>query len=291
MGGKALKNFNVVRYSSEEYGKVLVEFTILALDFIRENPSADFQFRFPIPLKGKEDFGDLDVLYSTTQNEKILAFFKSAFKSKGVVSNGNVRSCEWECIEGKPFQIDLIYVGAENLDWSYAWYSHGDQAAVKGKVYHYYNLKLGNDGLYWRLRGKSYARDILITKDWKLANNFLGYKPLHPEYNYSPEDLFEHTISSPYVHAGIFNSLKMDRPRKDQVDFYAWVSDKLEDRVIYPKSLGYKLVRGYSMMLYFKIRYAEFLVKIREFFTPIFRKYRKMRYQFNVAAFKAGGWL
>ena len=278
MGGNALnkKNIETVRISVKDYGARMSEFMVLSIEFNNLYTEAQFRYGFPIPIMNKEDYGDLDVIYTINLkfHEKLIEFLKQKFNSKGMVSNGSVKSLEWE-----KFQVDMIYVSKESFDYTLNWYSHGDHAAVQGRVYRYYGFKYGNDGLYYSFGTKSFNKDILVTRDFKDANNILGYKPLSYEYQYHEDDIFDHNISSPYVCKRIFQTKKMDRPRESQIRFYEWV-EKQDIPEEFSSNLGLQLLRSYSKKLYMEVVLTIFWMHVREFFNPIRRKIRKTWYKY-----------
>ena len=279
MGGNALKHLNVVRLDTTEYAKRLGEFTLIAIDYLSANPHDELMFGFPVPLKYKEDYGDLDVIYTInpTRNEAFVKFLEERFVSRGSKKNGNVKSVEWN-----NFQVDLIFVQPEVFDWALNWYSHGDHAAVQGRVYRYYKFKYGWDGLYYSYGTKSFHKDILVTRDWKEGNDILGYKPLFYECEYTENDVFLHTVSSPYAFSDIFETLKMDRPRPSQIRFYEWVTGlpSLKIRKKYSRSKGLELLRNYSFSMYVGVIMDTFWMRVREIFNPLWRASRKFWYKY-----------
>lgn len=286
MGGNALKHLNVQRIDATEYGNRLTRFVDIIDEIMETNPGLSVLYGFPMSLYGKTDHGDLDVIYYANDVNRLTDALTEAFDSKGYKRNGQVTSIEWE-----NFQVDMIYASLETYEWQLSWYSHGDASAIRGRVYRYYNFKFGHDGLYYNIRTKNMSKDILITRDWVTAHKIMGYKALSNYYMYKEQDIFEHTLTSPYAHVGIFGLLNPDRPRATQTAFYEWVQENALVEEI-PREFGLKLLQRYDKMLYLKVVTEHFKMKFREFYNPIKKKYRKFMWtKVYPVAFKVKGWL
>ena len=290
MGGRALKHLNVGRISAADMAVRMKKFDVIA-DVITSNGTF-FLYQYPMPLYGKEDYGDLDIVYTTFPEnvERVREQLLAVFESKGFVKNGQCTSIEWEGL-----QVDMIYAPIESFDWTANWYSHGDASAIKGRIYRYYNYKFGHDGLYYNAKTKSFSKDILVTRDWVAGHKLMNWKATSLFHMYKREDVFEYVLTHPYLHSEVYEEVKpTDRPRKDQLDFYELVKEKLEtaDRTVYPRSYGLHLLRKFSIKVWLQVRCELLKMNLREAYNPLRKKYRKFIWtKLNPFLFKLRGML
>lgn len=297
MGGKQLQSLGTRRFSASEYAARVSEFYKIIEQILRANPKLQLVIDIPTPLLGKEDYGDLDVVYWTDNVEKVRDELAKAFNSKGYKKNGQVISIEWNQL-----QVDMIYTDFDSFDWELNWYSHGDSSALIGRVYRYYNFKFGHEALFFNVKTKHYSKDILVTQNWKTGHNILGYKPLSKYHLYKEQEIFAHTMDCPYVHKNIFETMKKDRDRTTQVNFYDWALNNADEHFKegFRREFGWKLLRNYKLTLWIRCVFELKSMQYREMINPIRKRYRKFKYtqlepflwkNIYPTVLKARGWL
>jgi hypothetical protein len=277
MGGTALSHLNVRRFSASEYAQRISQFDTIVTEILDKHKDLQLIYEIPMPIFGKEDYGDMDVVYFTDKVELVRSELISAFNSKGYKANGQVNSIEWNQL-----QVDMIYSPLESFHWSHNWYAHGDSSALMGRVAKYYGFKFDNRGLYFTVKTKSFAKDVVVTRSWSLGNNILGYKPLFFKHMYKEEEIFEHTVTSPFVHKDIFTTIKRQRSktRTLQSDFQDWVMNLPDDTFpnTYPQEHGWTLLREFSLPIYLKCLLISWKMQLRELYNPLKTRYRKFKY-------------
>lgn len=227
MGGNCIKNAHTRRYDADEYYS-------LCDDVIRKISFGDNTWLSVevIPsYRNKESFGDMDILYSTftekpfTKN-KIHEMFP---ESKEIVVNTNVTSFEYE-----EFQIDLIHVRNDIIDYALNYFSFSDLGNLIGRIAHRFGLKHGHNGLFLPLRdGDNKFAEILLTDDYSTALKFLDLDPNRFKQGFDDlEDMFEYVTSSKWFHPDSYDLAELshmhrtrDRKRVTYQKFLEYIKD------------------------------------------------------------------
>lgn len=207
MGGTALSKLGVQtrRVDRKEYFEISNEVTsILGRQwFLSANV-------IPSYLE-KESFGDLDVLIPIdTKNldlskvRDLAALIATSFKSNAFVQNGNIVSLDY-----KEFQVDLIFCPETEFSYSYNYFSWNDLGNFVGRVAHRLGFKHGHDGLWYVLRDPNnhdrVIEEILVTRDYNLALEFLGYPSGFSATSFkTKEDVFDYAMRSHYFDPASF---------------------------------------------------------------------------------------
>lgn len=180
------------RYQADEYFKLVDEVcAVFKNTDVRWN-----EFEVIPAYSEKESFGDLDILYSTTDDIPLdVKHFSSMFDTDQVSRNSNVTSIAY-----KEFQIDFIHMGQDNFDYSLAYHSWNDLGNLTGKLARYFGLKHGHAGLVLPMRdGDNKFDEILLTLD---HDRFLKFVGLDSDVFNSGFDnlqqIFEYVATSPY---------------------------------------------------------------------------------------------
>lgn len=255
MGGNAL-SVPGVRLTAEQYAPVR-EFVETALASVL-NGAAVVQppMVAVIPsYANKPDFGDIDVLVSTQDDEGIdYVAVASALGSSQIVRNGEVTSFGLPVLggcttaSGRPtaggcttagglFQVDLIQSREEAFDFALRYFSFNDLGNLLGRVAHKAGFKLGQYGLLYPLRDPlgNLIVELLVTHDWGRALSLLGYDPESYERGYNGgfrdlTDIFSFVLTSRYCNRNIYllenrnaTSRIRDRKRKTYSEFLEWL--------------------------------------------------------------------
>jgi len=275
MGGNALKHYNVKRIPRHEYDerRFFVESWMRVVGKYTDSVS-----RYFIPGQVvKDDYGDMDILFTSSNPTAVIEFFKEKFNSKGFKKNGNCTSVEWN-----GFQVDFIHFSPEKFRFACHYYSHGTYSAVLGKAVRYYGFKLGWDGLSYTLRVDNTKYDHLITRDWDEAMKLLKYNTtLDPSVTYPQLELFDHLVTSPLLQKHIFARTKPDRNYGFQEDFFSWIVDRPNlNKRRYSKLHGWKILFFYNPVtcgqLILKLLKMHFDVSVR----PVKKWHRKITYKY-----------
>lgn len=190
MGGNALKNTETRRYESEEYYN-LVEEVINKFDIFLYNRVEVIQ-----SYNNKESFGDMDILYSTYDDNPISkSCFRQLFQPNELVQNTNVISLDY-----KQFQIDFIHVSKEEFDYALNYFGNNDLGNLIGKIARQFGLKHGHNGLFLPLRdGNNMFAEVILTLDYNKSLEFLGLDVDRYKQGFNElSDIFEFVSKSPY---------------------------------------------------------------------------------------------
>ena len=193
MGGNAL-NFQTRRVESAAEFRTLVEEVLHILT--RELGWRAAPVRW---YHTKESFGDMDILVdSDTIDPNWVDSVLEKFRPKDHFKNGSCLSFDY-----KDVQVDLILAPAKGFNFSYYYFAWNDLGNFVGRTAHRLGFKFGHDGLWYVLRDpKDYSRvikEILVTQDFDLAVNFLGYRsqPFKNGFD-TPNDIYQFVTTSPY---------------------------------------------------------------------------------------------
>ncbi len=279
MGGNALKHLNVRRVSKGELAMFMDEFVGLWEQHFVDPDVPLWYFAFPMPLAGKEDFGDLDVVYwcEPKDKETVLNLLSKHFNSKGLKTNGGVTSIEWNGL-----QVDMIYEDTpEKMEWASNWYSHGDTMALLGRVYRYYRFVLKNNGLYFSVKTANFREDLPLNQDWKTSLNLLDYKLLSRFVELTEQDAFEYVFSSKLAFPAVYLEVRPERPLKRpmQLRFYEMLEalpEMLRTKVHHKRSYGWTLLYQLDKKLFWQAVRKKVELLGKEVVLPPKRVYKKV---------------
>jgi hypothetical protein len=241
MGGNALKQFGVERKSVEDYHVIVTELMVHLRALFPHTPMDPIQ-----AYRSKTSFGDADILIaSDTLPSDWMSIVETHFRPHAFLNNSPVHSFDFQNL-----QIDLIGVPKRVLPFAKNYFDFNDLGNLMGRVAHKMGLKYGHLGLYAPLRdGDHQYAELLVTDCSAEAMAFLGYDhQRHANGFDSLEDIFEFTISSPYVHRDIFlldnrnyKSRIRDAKRPTYTSFLEWLKDHPEaDKTPWPTELAQK---------------------------------------------------
>lgn len=199
MGGNL---FKTERMSRQEYQEVC-----LFISGILKN----LNYAFPASFLDKEDFGDVDIIVSSTHTAKSL-FYESGCVTK---IDGTSLLINYK---GKPVQVDLIE--SSNVPYSTMYYSYGMFGAMVGKLFKSQGFKLREDGLCYIYNGN----EVFVTSDWQRILYVIG---IHKSQFSREEEAFRAIVRSSFFVKRIFTDL----PQKKL--------EKAMKRPMYSRFLGY----------------------------------------------------
>ena len=110
---------------------------------------------------------------------------------------------------GTRFQVDLIQVPTAVFTFALGYFSYNDLGNLLGRIARLHGFKLGHAGLFRPLRAPGneshFVRDILVTRDWSRALQFLGYDPARWERGFdSMDEMFAFVRDSRAFHPSAF---------------------------------------------------------------------------------------
>jgi hypothetical protein len=225
MGGNAIVNHPVRRYSAKEYfvleNKIL---TKLRNDFPGRKIEALKAYR------AKADFGDMDILFESdglALGNEFKRYLMDNLKSKEVALNGPTIS-----FEHQEFQIDLIFTKSNQFSTSAAYYGWNDLGNFCGCLAKTMGLKLGHDGLSYAFSEGDQRLDLsVIATDWKIILPAIGLDYEEWEKGFDMvEDIFKFVVNSRFFNRDIYllenrnhRSRVRDAKRQNYTKFLSWL--------------------------------------------------------------------
>ena len=156
-------------------------------------------YRIPRYYGDKANFGDMDVVLSGAIPGSWDEIRATIVKDLGVERHkllGPVFSTVY-----RDFQVDYFERPAELFECTYNFLCFNDLGNLLGKMFRRFNLKYGEDGLFWVFRrdNGSYRHDILLSRDHRRIFAFLELDAGPWERGFDDlESMFEWVVSSPY---------------------------------------------------------------------------------------------
>lgn len=228
MGGNAIEN--ACRITKQEHDELLKRL----IDRINSIDSAFHPHVIPY-FKSKQDFGDIDLLISSSSSSNSQEIADS-FHATERYKNGNVLSFGINLTEQRVFQIDLISVPYIDLKIAQFYFSYNDLNLLTGRIAHKLGLKFGFDGLVLKTRTESghAGLDIDLTKDPRRIYEFLGYSYDRYLQGFDTlEQVYQFIVSSKYFNPEIFQYEELNhinktrnRKRSTYAGFLEWLTQQ-----------------------------------------------------------------
>ena len=149
-------------------------------------------------LPSKETFGDMDVV-CVPAGPLDIDRLKDWFETDHVKRNGDCYSLVYE-----ELQIDIIVSNELEYEFHRNYLGVFDRGNFVGKVAHMLGLKFGHDGLFLPVRSSDSHKlgDIVLTRDPRVAEDFLDIKPLVNAQSF--QDVFDNVVASKYFNPEVF---------------------------------------------------------------------------------------
>lgn len=227
MGGNL---FKAGRISSNEYCEIIDSL----LPVLKEHFGD--RFRIPVAYRNKKDYGDVDIIVDAgilINRPNWKAELNADLGVTQVHSVRNVHSMLY-----RNFQTDIFLVGTNKLETCYNFMSYNILGNLIGRIYHKFNLRYGEDGLHYVLRGYNnhISKEILVSRDLRDMLLFLGLSYKRWEDGFTDvEEIFEYVIECPYFCANsydpkYFNVQKRAAERPDFNRFLDYLDEKKIDK-------------------------------------------------------------
>jgi hypothetical protein len=284
MGGNAIKKVRVDRLEKVAY------------DHVSQGMFDTLKTAFPdatvhvIPAyKNKDSFGDLDVLISGVESEKLQEFCQLALRTEEMHVNGNVISFALEMtayfMKKSYFQVDFIIVPEETHDFALNYFSYNDLGNFIGQTARGIGLKFGHNGLFYKyIVGTQLIREIYITTDFSEALKILCYDSEEYSKGFDDlEDVFKYASTSLYFSTWNYElenrnavSRVRDRKRKTYIEFTEWFKEKGFNRYKIDSNIGLELA----------LKNPEFCLEYAKA-TAEYHRVNRVKEKFNGAAIQA----
>lgn len=179
MGGSLFKTERMTRQEYEE-ACIFISKTLKGMNHA-----------FPDSFLDKQDFGDIDIVCSSTN------YVKQRLNEAGCIVDINGASVLIN-YKGKMIQVDLIE--SYNVPYTTSYYSYGMFGAMVGKLFKSQGFKLTEIGLFYIFKD----RDVFITSDWIKILSTISI--LNPRFT-TEEEAFRVITRSPFFKKSIFTDL------------------------------------------------------------------------------------
>jgi hypothetical protein len=258
MGGNAIKKVKISRINLSNYNKIKkllfhictfnkpiydqVLSSNCAIDLCNgvNNLSKYINVDFIYDVPGKNDFGDIDVLYISDDKINIKDLIIKLYNPEEIVVNGDVTSFAYNykytdfivrdnnLIETKTiedyYQIDLIKCkNLKNMISSKFYFSYGDLGGILGTILKYYGITFGSLGLWCNIKKetiKEYTNTdyesfdfdkIILTEDPQEICKYLNldYKKWCDGFD-SKESIFKWITNCKFFNKTIYLSIKLN---------------------------------------------------------------------------------
>lgn len=190
MGGNL---FKVGRISKDEYVEICYSLQPVF------DKHFGYKYRIPVAYRNKKDYGDVDIILDAAVIINKPNWKEELCAELGVTQTKSVRNVF--SMLYRNFQVDIFLVGTKKLDTCYNFMSYNILGNLIGRIYHKFNLRYGEDGLFYVLRGYNnhISKEIIVSRDMRDILEFIGlsYERWQQGFN-DLEEIFEYVINSKY---------------------------------------------------------------------------------------------
>ncbi len=159
----------------------------------------DTNYRIPTAYGNKKDYGDVDILLDAGYIRNKPTWDKDLMKDLGVTEFKKVRNIVSMLYQN--FQVDVFLLGTSKLNTCYDFMSYNILGNLLGRIYHKFNLRYGEDGLFYVLRGfnNHVSKEIIVSRDMYEILDFIGLSHERWLEGFNDlEEIFDYVISSKY---------------------------------------------------------------------------------------------
>ena len=243
MGGNALKEYGSKRLPAERHAKLSKQLEN-ALNLLLQCAGIDGQAGMIPSYREKVDHGDIDVVLPsnlrTALNDDVIGGFLAAEMGTTVwpfITNGGVVSYGIPLPEGGVFQVDLIYLPAQEVQFAVKYFSWNDVGNLIGRIAHKMGLKFGHNGLHMPLRdGNNLFDTIVVSRDFDEALTFLGFDAARWNRGFNNlEEIFDFVVANPRFATKLYlleernhTARVRDKKRPTYTKFLTWLAEHPE---------------------------------------------------------------
>ncbi|MFK4132349.1 hypothetical protein ACI2KR_08650 [Pseudomonas luteola] len=279
MGGNALKEYGAKRIESSEFNIFSTKLAS-ALNNILAKSGIEQTARMIPSYREKSSHGDIDVvlpksLRVAVGDQAMLRLLEEqlAVSNIPVKTNGDVASYGIPFADGGVFQVDLIYMAEEDLDFALSYFSWNDVGNLIGRIAHKMGLKYAHNGLYLPIRDENYLFEtILITRDFAKTINFLGFSFDRWSQGFNNlEEIYEFTVSchrfstNTYLLENLKHTARVrDKKRPAYTNFLKWLEEHPEKdkNFVWPEDKSVWLEEIFRAFPDKKVEWESALVKL-----------------------------
>lgn len=238
MGGNALKEFGSKRLETERFNMLASKLNATLNDILDAHGIKERAQLIP-SYREKEDHGDIDVVVpikirALLDNDQMMAEMSARFgvEKMEYINNGPVVSYGYPLEEGGVFQIDLIYMQEESLDFAVSYFAWNDVGNLMGRIAHKLGLRFGHDGLALPMRDETNLfATVTLTRDYQKATEFLGFSYERWKLGFNNlEEIFHFVTDCPRFSTAIYllenrnhTARVRDKKRPTYTKFLAWL--------------------------------------------------------------------
>jgi len=224
MGGNL---FKAGRVSKERYFQIVASLIPILDKHFGES------YRIPVAYREKADYGDVDIIVDAAIILNKPQWKKELIKDLGVTETQSVRNVY--SMLYMDFQVDVFLVGSRKLESTYNFMSYNILGNLIGRIYHKFNLRYGEDGLFYVLRGfnNHISKEISVTRDMEKMLEFVGlsYERWKQGFD-NVQEIFDYVIASKYFCATSYQKGnfvgRLERP--DFMKFLDYVETNAPDK-------------------------------------------------------------
>jgi len=224
MGGNL---FKVGRVPKERYFEI-----VSTLKPVLDKHFGD-RYRIPVAYTEKADYGDVDIILDAGVVMNKPNWKKELTRDLGVTQTKSVRNVF--SMLYMDFQTDVFLVATKRLDSTNNFMSYNILGNLIGRIYHKFNLRYGEDGLFYVLRGfnNHISREISVTRDMEQMLTFIGLSYERWKQGFKNlNEIFEYVISSKYFCSNSYDpAYSIVRRKIERPDFVKFL-DYLEQNKI-----------------------------------------------------------
>jgi hypothetical protein len=227
MGGNL---FKVGRVPKEEYFNILK-----SLRPVLDKHFGD-RYRIPVAYHNKKDYGDVDIIVDAGVLMNKPKWKQELNYDLGVTQTHSVRNVH--SMLYRNFQTDVFLVGTNKLETANNFMSYNILGNLIGRIYHKFNLRYGEEGLHYVLRGYNnhISKEVLVSRDMKDMLTFLGLSYERWLLGFDEvEEIFEYVMTSKYFCSNsydlkYFNVQKRANERPDFNKFLDYLHERNIDK-------------------------------------------------------------
>ena len=162
-------------------------------------------YRIPRYYGSKADFGDVDILLSKNVIDNNESSSNWAKLQSEIVQSLNIKEFK---LEGRvfstlyrDFQVDFFLVSHDEMNSQSSFMDFNDLGNIIGRLFRPFNLKYGQEGLYYLFRRATggYRKEIFVSRDWERILTFVQLDYVQWVNGFDQiEEMFEWVVQSPY---------------------------------------------------------------------------------------------
>lgn len=156
-------------------------------------------YRIPVAYRNKPNYGDVDIILDAGVIQNQPDWFDELCSELGVEKTQSVRNVRSMLYQN--FQVDIFLVGSSKINTCDNFMSYNILGNLIGRIYHKFNLRYGEDGLFYVLRGfnNHVSKEIIVSREMRHILEFIDLSYLKWLQGFDDvEEIFEYVIGSKY---------------------------------------------------------------------------------------------